>query len=159
MPKVTTLYLVGCVLLCLHCDQGQQGQQGQPSPTADAPAQPVRPGQARSEGHTAQVQPGDPQATPATLATGPAANPFSESALAASQRFRFSAVVQERLMAGGYLYLRVQDGRGQRHWVATLGALAPDDDEVSVWVMGRAERFLSKRLGREFAPLLFATVR
>jgi hypothetical protein len=90
--------------------------------------------------------------------TAAPSNPFAANALQKSQRFSFDARVEERVPAGGYLYLRVRDELGTTHWVATLRAFAPETDAVRVRVMARAEHFRSPRLGREFNPLLFAAL-
>jgi hypothetical protein len=85
-------------------------------------------------------------------------NPFAANALHKSQRFSFDARVEERMPAGGYLYLHVRDLTGATHWIATLRAFAPASDAVRVRVMARAEHFRSPRLGRDFSPLLFAAL-
>jgi hypothetical protein len=85
-------------------------------------------------------------------------NPFAANALQKSQRFSFDARVEERVPAGGYLYLHVRDDAGTAHWVATLRAFAPEGDAVRIRVMARAEHFRSPRLGRDFSPLLFAAL-
>jgi hypothetical protein len=97
-------------------------------------------------------------AAPSASATAAPSNPFAANALQKSQRFSFDARVEERVPAGGYLYLRVRDGSGAVHWVATLRGLAPDGDAVRVRVMARAEHFRSPRLGRDFNPLLFVAL-
>lgn len=160
MPRLTTLYLVGCLLTtCLCCERQAASPVAVASATAPSAAVRVAPPQGARRPRADGVP--DATANKATTSqpSAPTDNPFADSALQASQRFGFKAVVEERLTAGGYLYLRVRDLSGQHHWVATLKAFCPDDDDVSIWVMGRADRFQSKRLGREFAPLLFATVR
>jgi len=98
-----------------------------------------------------------PNATDAPAAAT-SSNPFAANALQKGQRFSFDARVEERVPAGGYLYLRVRDQAGAPHWVATLRALAPEGDAVRVMVMARAESFRSPRLGREFNPLLFVAL-
>lgn len=153
MPKVTLLYLVGCLILCLRC-----AEPGAQAGTRTGTAEPAREGGLQGP-QDASAERAVPPAAPPDSRRATAGNPFADSALSSGQRFGFSAVVQQRVRAGGYLYLRVRDDGGRTHWVATLGALAPERDDVSVWVMGRSERFVSKRLGREFSPLLFATVR
>jgi hypothetical protein len=68
----------------------------------------------------------------------------------------FTAVVDERLKAGSYTYVRLHDAAGAERWIATLGATAPDTTQVTVDVFARLQRFESPRLGRTFAPLSFA---
>jgi hypothetical protein len=80
-------------------------------------------------------------------------------ALGQSARFGFTGHVEERLSAGSYLYLRVRDAAGAGHWVATLTSTASATDDVDVQIFARAEDFHSRRLGRDFSPLLFGTVR
>lgn len=89
----------------------------------------------------------------------PSGNPLVHYGLEPSARFGFTGRVEERLPAGSYLYLRVRDPGGARHWVATLSSTASATDEVQVRVLARSEDFHSKRLGRDFSPLLFGTVR
>ena len=85
-------------------------------------------------------------------------NPLHRHALDAASRYTLRGHVEERLPAGSYLYLRVRDTSGASHWVATLRSTAPAADEVDVRVMARSERFSSRRLGRDFAPLHFGAV-
>lgn len=93
----------------------------------------------------------------ALLVTEPAAprNPLGTSAL--QQPEPLIGRVTERVAAGPYLYLRLQNESGL-HWVATLRRTAPADEHVRVTVFARAERFTSSRLSREFSPLSFGTV-
>ncbi|MRG97493.1 hypothetical protein [Polyangium spumosum] len=89
----------------------------------------------------------------------PAENPLLRYALGPSAKFGFTGRVEERLSAGSYLYLRVRDAAGAGHWVATLTSTASAADDVDVRVFARAENFQSRRLGRDFSPLLFGAVR
>jgi hypothetical protein len=89
----------------------------------------------------------------------PTGNPLLQYALEPSASFGFTGHVEERVGAGSYLYLRVRDPAGARHWVATLTSTASTADEVKVRIFARADEFHSKRLGRDFSPLLFGTVR
>lgn len=111
------------------------------------------------EGAASGVAQAAPRVSDATekVATG-STNPLSAHGLAASERFEFTGRITRRLPAGGYVYLRVHDDHGRAHWVATLRATAPEAQRVRVWVLARAARFPSRRLQREFAPLLFAAV-
>ncbi|MDI1447438.1 hypothetical protein [Polyangium sp. 6x1] len=95
----------------------------------------------------------------AATSAGPAKNPLVAYALGPSSRFGFTGRVAERVSAGSYLYLRVQDAAGTEHWVATLTSTASTAEDVEVQVFARAEDFHSKRLSRDFSPLLFGTVR
>ncbi|QRK11080.1 hypothetical protein JQX13_14005 [Archangium violaceum] len=89
----------------------------------------------------------------------PSGNPLEHYTLEPSARFGFTGLVEERLRAGSYLYLRVRDPAGAQHWVATLSSTASAADAVQVRIFARSEDFHSKRLGRDFSPLLFGTVR
>lgn len=93
-----------------------------------------------------------------SLPSGTGGNPLTRHALDAASRYTLRGRVEERLAAGSYLYLRVRDASGGGHWVATLRSTAPAADEVEVRVMARSERFTSRRLGRDFAPLHFGAV-
>ena len=86
-------------------------------------------------------------------------NPFAANALATRDRYAFDGRIEARLRAGSYVYLRVRDGAGAQWWVATLAAAAPSAERVSVYVFSRAATFRSRRLSREFSPLLFGAVR
>jgi hypothetical protein len=65
----------------------------------------------------------------------------------------------ERLRAGSYTYLRVEDDQGQRRWVVTLGRVPEGAARVEARTLARASDFQSKRLRRRFDELFFATVR
>jgi len=67
--------------------------------------------------------------------------------------------VLERIAAGPYVYLRLHATSGEQAWLVSLRATTPADAKVRALVVGRAERFESRRLSREFSPLLFAAVR
>jgi hypothetical protein len=82
----------------------------------------------------------------------PAANPLP---LATPAHEHFTAVVDERLAAGSYTYVRVHDATGEARWVATLSATDCGAREVTVEVFARLARFESPRLARTFAPLSF----
>lgn len=66
----------------------------------------------------------------------------------------FSGVVAERLDAGGYTYLRVDDT-----WVVTLGGGQAVGATVDVVSMGVRSDFRSRRLDRTFSHLVFGIVR
>lgn len=86
-------------------------------------------------------------------------NPFAQHALAAADRRWLHGEVKERLSAGHYLYLRVEEPSGSSAWLVSLAATTPNSSQVSALVLGRAAHFHSKRLARDFDPLLFAAVR
>ena len=88
-----------------------------------------------------------------------AANPLEAHALAAEERRVVEGTVEEHMQAGHYLYLRIREPSGQRPWLVSLAALAPRQGRVRALVLGRADHFRSRRLAREFHPLLFAAVR
>jgi hypothetical protein len=91
-------------------------------------------------------------------ATG-SANPLAQYVLPGHSRFTISGRIQERLPAGSYVYFRVRDAEGASHFIVTLRDGAPGLGDVEATVYARAESFYSKRLGRNFSPLLFGTVR
>jgi hypothetical protein len=88
-----------------------------------------------------------------------AAHPFASHALRSQERRWLSGEVQERVAAGPYVYLRLRQPSGQLDWLVSLRATTPADASVRAFVVGRAEKFHSPRLGRDFSPLLFAAVR
>jgi hypothetical protein len=88
-------------------------------------------------------------------------NPLTEHALAPEARVWIEGSVEEALPAGSYLYLRLRTEEAAPLWVATLAATAPTPPlgRMRVLVLGRAERFHSRRLARDFSPLSFGVVR
>jgi hypothetical protein len=98
----------------------------------------------------------DAPAPPAASST----NPFAAHALAPEQRTWLDGSVEETLNAGSYVYVRVRSG-GADIWVATLAATLPPRPlgRVRVLVVGRAEGFHSRRLGRDFQSLAFGVIR
>jgi membrane protein implicated in regulation of membrane protease activity len=84
-------------------------------------------------------------------------NPVVRFALARAESLVVRGRIVARVGAGSYAYLRVQPEGGDAVWLATLASTAPavGDAAVELSVVGRAERFHSPRLGRDFAPLLF----
>ena len=94
----------------------------------------------------------------ARRATGAAGSPLASYALPEEGRRAFAAEVLERVPAGGYTYLRVREAGGAASWIATMGAGAEPGARVTVRILARAEKFRSRRLQREFAPLSFGFV-
>lgn len=87
-------------------------------------------------------------------------NPFAAHALPPDQQGWLDGWVEERLVAGSYVYLRVRTtAPAGVTWVASLAMTTPDRPHVRVLVLGRAEQFHSRRLQRDFEPLLFGAVR
>lgn len=79
--------------------------------------------------------------------------------LAPGDEKSFSGVVNERLVAGPYLYFGVDAAEGRR-WVATLRTSgAKLGDWVNVSSFGVRENFMSKRLDRTFERVHFGIVR
>ncbi len=69
-----------------------------------------------------------------------------------------TGTVTERLTAGSYSYLRIQDA-GDERWIATMGAGAEVGARVIVRSFGTRRDFESPRLGRRFDELTFGSVR
>ena len=86
-------------------------------------------------------------------------NPFQAHALRSSERQWREGRVLERLPAGPYTYLLLREPSGRSEWLVSLRGLTPSESHVRALVVGRAERFHSKRLGRDFGPLSFAALR
>ncbi|MCH9683336.1 MAG: hypothetical protein K0V04_18010 [Deltaproteobacteria bacterium] len=77
----------------------------------------------------------------------------------AEGRRQLVGVIEERLPAGGYLYLRLQPEDGASQWVVTLGGSAGVGSRVEVDNLGSRRDFHSRRLGRRFDDLVFGVVR
>jgi hypothetical protein len=104
-------------------------------------------------------RPAEPVAAPSRSQPEAASgNPLRSLAPAQEGDAAFAGVVAESLAAGGYTYLRVSTGEGDR-WVATMGKGAPVGHRVHVKNMGTRHDFHSKRLGRRFDVLAFGIVR
>lgn len=88
-----------------------------------------------------------------SLQASPPANPIATFTLAKPERV--SGCVVERIPAGSYLYVRLDDGR----WLATLRATATDSRCIESTVFARAPRFHSSRLQRDFEQLSFGTLK
>lgn len=67
--------------------------------------------------------------------------------------------VTERLDAGSYTYVLVDDGEGDPTWVVTLGGAEPVGTPVKVTRFGVRDDFRSARLERTFDHLVFGIVR
>jgi hypothetical protein len=96
---------------------------------------------------------------PGEAGTAAPANAFAAHALPAEQQTWRQGEVIERVSAGPYVYLRLRESHGRSSWLVSLRAMTPTTDHVRALVVGRAERFHSRRLGRDFSPLAFAAVR
>jgi hypothetical protein len=81
-----------------------------------------------------------------------AGNPLSRLERVAS--IAFEGQVVERLDAGGYSYLRLQDGR----WVVGLDKGHREGDAVRVLPVGLAHDFESRKTGRTFGTLTFGVL-
>jgi hypothetical protein len=92
-----------------------------------------------------------PIAAPRTTLAGP---PAATAPAPGDERFR--GRVLERLPAGPYTYLHLATAAGPR-WVVTMGA-PPPVDAVEVRNMGTQKNFHARRLGRDFAELVFGIV-
>jgi hypothetical protein len=88
-----------------------------------------------------------------------ASNPLIEHALPPEQQTWLDGEVEESIPAGSYVYLRVRAGDRPPVWVVSLAITTPKSPRVRVLVLGSADRFTSRRLGRDFSPLLFGAVR
>jgi hypothetical protein len=88
---------------------------------------------------------------------GDAGSPLAGHLLPAPTRFE--GRVLERLEAGSYAYLRIARDGSPDAWIVAVRPRPRPGDRVHVDALGRAERFHSARLGRDFSGLFFATVR
>jgi hypothetical protein len=87
-------------------------------------------------------------------------NPFATHAAPPEQRRWIEGSVEERLVAGSYVYLRLRTSEpDETLWVASLAGTTPEAWRVRVLVLGSAEHFHSRRLNRDFDTLLFGAVR
>lgn len=71
---------------------------------------------------------------------------------------QFTAVVDQRIAAGGYTYLRLRTAEGDQHWLATMGHGSDPGQRVRVRSYGVRDNFVSRRTGRTFDRLLFGEV-
>ena len=67
------------------------------------------------------------------------------------------AVVEERIAAGNYSYLRLKSGEGE-YWLATMGAGEQPGTRVQARTYGVHEDFHSRRTGKTFDRLYFGEV-
>lgn len=129
----------------------------------NAAAEPSSPDEASASAAGARGEPaGVPSPGPSSPDDGEAqrANPYLESLMPASDRFRFRARVTERLEAGHYTYWHLREAGGQSRWVVSLDlGASPTGEWVEAFVVGSAAPFRSSRLDREFDWLGFAVVR
>lgn len=87
----------------------------------------------------------------------PPGSPLAGMTAPSGEQARWHGVVDERLAAGGYSYLAVNDGTTQR-WVAVMGPGEPAGTAVVVHAFGTKQSFHSPRLDRDFDELVFASV-
>jgi len=88
-----------------------------------------------------------------------ASHPFARHALPQADRHWIAGHVEERVLAGNYVYLRLRESSGNDSWLVSLKATTPTAPDVRALVVGRAAHFHSRQLERDFDPLLFAAVR
>lgn len=88
-----------------------------------------------------------------------ASHPFARHALPQTQRHWVAGHVEERVLAGNYVYLRLRQPSGSESWLVSLKVTTPTAPDVSALIVGRAAHFHSRQLERDFSPLLFAAVR
>jgi hypothetical protein len=93
------------------------------------------------------------------LAAREANHPFAHHALPQTARHWIAGHVEERVVAGNYVYLRLREPSGSDSWLVSLKATTPTAPDVDALIVGRAARFHSRQLDRDFSPLLFAAVR
>ncbi|HTU60065.1 MAG TPA: hypothetical protein VMF89_16545, partial [Polyangiales bacterium] len=79
-------------------------------------------------------------------------NPLIEHALQPLQQRWLDGVVEDRLSAGHYVYLRLRHTDGTKTWLVSLETTTPKTTAVRALVIGSAERFHSRRLRRDFSP-------
>jgi hypothetical protein len=95
-------------------------------------------------------------AGPPRQATAP--HPFAGPSTASDSR-AIAGRIEERLVAGSYVYLAVRDRDGELRWAVVMGAAPPLGADVALISTVRRTDFHSPRLRRDFAELHFATVR
>ncbi len=122
----------------------------EPQPAVEGPATPAEEVGSRSADASSATRDATDQGLsgPPTGLTPPAAG---EEQLA--------GVVRERLRTGSYTYLRLSPDHGADRWVVTLGNTVPVGAQIEVENLGSRHDFHSRRLGRNFADLVFGVVR
>jgi len=86
------------------------------------------------------------------------ANPFAGLSPTPSGQEQLAGRIEERLVAGSYVYLAIRGRDGELRWAVVLGAAPPVDADVALVSTGRRTDFHSPRLGRDFAVLHFAVM-
>jgi len=84
-------------------------------------------------------------------------NPLLHSQDVAPSEASFRGHVRQRISAGGYSYLEIDDGSAV-HWVATMGRGVDEGRAVTVRTFAARDDFASRRLGRSFDRVLFGVV-
>lgn len=97
--------------------------------------------------------------SPSDAAPKATQNPYSRYAVDETERSWLLGQVQQRIVAGHYVYLLLRPPGGETVWLVSLAATTPQAKQVRALVLGRAAHFHSPRLRRDFRPLLFAAVR
>lgn len=99
------------------------------------------------------VEPQVPAAAPAAPPVTGTSSPIGQLQPPTAADRQIEGVVAERLAAGRYSYLRVDDV-----WIATTDDLARVGDRVRVQGFGARTDFESPRLGRRFDRVVFGLV-
>lgn len=99
---------------------------------------------------------------PSAVESGPAAtavkgNPLRGASPLADDGL-FSAVIVERVAAGGYTYVRLKTEQGEHRWLATMGDGEAPGVQVAVHAYSSREDFHSRRTGMTFDRLLFGSI-
>lgn len=109
-----------------------------------------------TRGTATAFEPPSAVSSPAVAATPPrASNPLAGITPC---DLRFAAVVDERIRAGGYAYLKLTDSDGQQRWLATMGTGPTPGSHVHVHAYGSRTDFHSARTGKTFEQLLFGEI-
>ncbi|MDC0716470.1 hypothetical protein [Nannocystis bainbridge] len=101
-----------------------------------------------------------PQPEPAPVAPQPVApreNPLVGPEFVKGQQ-TLAGRIEERLVAGSYVYLAIRGQDGATQWAAVLGAAPAVGSDVALVSVGRRSDFHSPRLQRDFPVLHFAVV-
>ncbi|WAS91273.1 hypothetical protein [Nannocystis punicea] len=97
-------------------------------------------------------------ASPQHQAPAAAPNPFLAPGTASAPQ-ALAGHIEERLVAGSYVYLAVRGGDGELRWAVVLGDAPPVGADVALTSTARRTDFHSPRLRRDFAELHFAVLR